>query len=227
MPRAGPLKQILRTLNTRQLSQVRNEFCPQVSKYSGNKTEFVNRIRESLKRSMESNETSYEELMSFTKSLLESDTRTVRTQISHTLKEMEFTGNGAETTKGINERFLAAEVFQALYHTIDNRSYSILREDYRNGSPPDMIIENSSRTYLIEFKRAANKSGMQGLPAQIRRYKSNTENLRKVFVLIIVEKENDLPEANSKIGEAVKMLEEMNKTEIITKEPEELRYNLR
>lgn len=224
---AGPLRQILRTLNIRQLKEVRKEFCPRVKKYDNDKNDFISRLRGSLARSIDRGEISYEDLMEFITSLLESDTRTVRTQIKHTLKEMEFTGNGAKTTKGINERFLAAEVFQALYHSLDQRNYNIIREDYRRGSHPDMIVENSSRSYLIEFKRARNRSRMEGLPTQVERYKSSVDDLKKVFVVVIVEKEKDLPKNCKKVKHAIETVKDKEKTELIIKEPEELRYELR
>ncbi len=53
MPRAGPLKQILRTLTVAELRSLRRTHCPQVTEYDGNKTAFVDRLRNSLKRSID------------------------------------------------------------------------------------------------------------------------------------------------------------------------------
>ena len=71
MARTGPLKQILRELKVEELRYLRREFCPRVSEYSGDKKDFIDKLRDSMKRSIEDGSLSYAEIFSMMRSRIE------------------------------------------------------------------------------------------------------------------------------------------------------------
>lgn len=231
MPRAGPLKQILRSLSVNELKPIQRKFCPRVKPYSeqNGKKEFVDSLRNSLHRSIEQNEVSYEELMSFIrKELSSNEPKHITTKIRNVLQEIEISKNaGYKPTTSVRERWIASELFQALRYELKQTPYKIeLEKSYGRYLTADIVISHQSkkRNYAIEVKLAGKSGSRDRLPMQIGKYKKYISHLKRIFVFLVAQKENHLPENHDTVSHVITQLNNKRKTEVIVKHPRDLRY---
>ena len=225
MPKAGPLKQILRELSVEELRDLRKTSCSRVKQYNGSKSELVDRMRNSIKRSIDDGETSYGELFSHIKSILQEEgPKHVTTRIRNSIKELEISKNAQHgDTTGVREKWINSELFQILRKNLERTGYNIEQESTFGRSSVDLLIGNESRRYLIEIKLAGNSSSRDKLPSQISKYRKKVPNLRKSFALMVVERERDLPQNKSSVKHIIDETEAVHNTEVFTKKPSEFR----
>ncbi|MFB6100908.1 MAG: hypothetical protein ABEK16_06595 [Candidatus Nanohalobium sp.] len=225
MSRAGPLKQILRQLNIKELRELRKEFCPRVTEYSGNKTEFVDSLRNSMKRSIEDGELSYAEIFSKIRSTIKEDgPKQVTTRIRHSMENLEISRNvQSRKTTSVREKWISSELFQSLKYQLEDTNYEIEQEATFGRTAADLLVHQNNRNYVIETKLASSYSSRERLLNQVKKYKKKVPNLRRVFVLLIAENERDLPENKDSVKHVVDEVEKEDKTEVILKKPSDFR----
>lgn len=228
MPRASPLTQILRTLTVSELRSLRRTHAPRVSEYDGNKGEFIRRLRNSLKRSMDDGKFSYEELMAFIREEFEQNgPQRASTRIRHGLTELVVSQNaGRADTTAVREGWICSEAFQALRYEFDDLPYQIEQEAGFGRSNVDLLVshERENRNYVIEAKLAGSYSSRERLLSQLRRYRKKVPYLRRTYVLMVAENERDLPRNKNSVAHTIEEAENEPDTEIILKTPDSLLY---
>lgn len=228
MPRAGPLKQILRSLTVAELRSLRRTRCPRVSEYDGDKDAFVDRLRNSLKRSIDDGEFTYEELVEFLRDEFGSDgPERATTRIRHAIDQLEISPcAGYRDSRAVRERWVCSELFQALRYELEELPYDIQQEASFGRSSVDLLVshEREHRNYLVEAKLAGNYSSRERLLSQLRKYRKKVPYLRRSFVLLVAERERDLPENKESVRHAVREAEDEPKTDVIVKPPDDLAY---
>ena len=225
MARTGPLKQILRELKVEELRYLRREFCPRVSEYSGDKKDFIDKLRDSMKRSIEDGSLSYAEIFSMMRSRIEDNgPKQITTRIRHSMKNLEISSNvQSRKTTSVREKWISSELFQALSYQLEDTDYKIEQEATFGRTAVDLLVTQGDRNYVIEIKLAGNYSSRERLPNQVKKYKKKVPNLRRTFVLMVAEKNRDLPENKESVEHVVEEVEKEEKTEVIIKKPEEFR----
>ena len=231
MPRAGPLRQMLNALSVKELRAVRREFCPKVKSYSeqDGKNSFVGSIRDSLKLSMEKGEISHYELMQFLREEL-SDTipKQITTKIRNVLKEIQISKNaGNKKSVNVREKWICSEIYQTLICELEDTEYEVkIEEDLDNRYRADLLVSHKSgkRNYLIEVKLVGSSGGGDRLPYQITKYQNCISYLKRTFVVMIIQDENNLPESNDAVAKVKEEVESKDKTEVVVKGPGELGY---
>ncbi len=227
MPRAGALKQILRSLTVAELRTVRREHCPRVTEYDGDKAAFVERIRRSLKRSMDERACSYEALVETIRTELDDGPQRVTARIRHVLNEVEISPNaGHKKSSSVREGWICSEVFQGLRYRLADRPYDIEQEAKFGRSRVDLLVshERHDRQYVIEVKLAGSYSSRERLLTQLRKYRKKVPDLRRTFVLVVAERDRDLPENKESVAHVVTEAEDEPETEVVVKPPSDLRY---
>lgn len=228
MPRAGPLKQILRSLTVDDLRALRAEHCPRVSEYDGDKAAFVDRLRGSLKRSIDDGEFDYEDLTAFLRERFESNgPERATTRIRHALEGVQISPcAGHDDGTAVRERWICSEAYQALRYRFDDRPYEVRQEVSFGRHSVDLLVSHTreDRNYLIEAKLAGSYSSRERLLSQLRRYREKVPHLRRSFVLLVAERERDLPENKESVDHAVRQAEKEPRTEVIVKPPADLGY---
>jgi len=231
MPRAGPLRQMLNALSVKELRAVRREFCPKVNSYSeqDGKNSFVGSIRDSLKRSIEKNEVSYYELMQFLREELSDSTpKQITTKIRNVLEEIQISKNvGHEDSKGVREKWICSEIYQALGCELEDTDYEVkIEKNIGNRYRADLLITHTSgkRNYLIEVKLADRSGSRDRLPYQVTKYQDCINYLRRTFVVMIAPEKSYIPDINDSVSDVKEEIEKKDKTEVVVKGPGELGY---
>ena len=228
MPRAGPLTQILRTLTVSELRSLRREYAPRVGEYDGDKEAFVRRLRNSLDRSMDEGEFTYADLMAAIRAELERDgPQRATTRIRHTLDGLEISPNaGRADTTAVREGWICSEAFQLLRRDLADLPYSVEQEAIHGRNSVDLLIEHDreDRRYMIEVKLAGSYSSRERLLSQLRRYRKKISYLKRTFVLLVAERERDLPENKPSVAHVVDEADGEPNTEVVVKGPESLLY---
>lgn len=228
MPRAGPLTQILRSLTVSELRSLRRTHAPRVTEYDGDKGAFVRRVRNSLSRSIDEGEFTYEDLMEFVREEFDDDgPQRATTRIRHGLEELVVSSNaGRADTTGVREGWICSEAYQALRYEFDDLPYEIAQEENFGRSAVDLLVshQREDRNYVIEVKLAGSYASRERLLSQIRRYQKRVPHLRRTFVLVVAENERDLPENKSSVAHAIEEAENEPDTEIVLKRPDSLAY---
>lgn len=228
MPRAGPLKQILRSLTVNELRALRNECCPRVTEYDGDKAAFVDRLRNSLQRSMDEGEFSYEKLMEFVRDQLTNQgPERATTRIRHVLEEIEISKSaGNQDSRSVREHWISSELFQGLQCQFEAQPYRIEQEAQFGRNSVDLLVthERQNRNYIIETKLAGRYSSRERLLSQLRRYRKKVPELRRTFVFMVAERTRDLPTNKEAVEHVVGEARAEPDTEVIVKPPNELRY---
>lgn len=228
MPRAGALKQILRSLTVAELRAVRREHCPRVTGYDGDKSAFVERLRRSLRRSMDERDCSYEDLVETIRAEVADDgPERVTTHIRHVLNGVEISANaGRKKSSSVREGWICSEVFQGLRHRLADRPYEIEQEATFGRSSVDLLVshEREDRRYVVEVKLAGSYGSRERLLSQLRKYRKKVPDLRRTFVLVVAERERDLPENKESVAHVVTEAENEPRTEVVVKPPSDLRY---
>ncbi|MFC7082286.1 hypothetical protein [Halorussus caseinilyticus] len=228
MPRAGALKQILRSLTVAELRSVRRAHCPRVTEYDGDKSAFVERIRRSLKRAMDDGECSYEALVETIREEFDDDgPQRVTTRLRHVLNGVEISANaGHENSSSVREAWICSELFQGLQYRLADQPYAVEQEAKFGRSSVDLLVshEREDRQYVIEVKPAGSYSSRERLLSQLRKYRKKVPDLRRTFVLMVAERERDLPENKESVAHVVTEAEDEPQTEVVVKPPSELRY---
>lgn len=228
MPRAGPLKQLLRALSVAELRAIRREFCPQVTQYNGDKDAFINRVRNSLKRSIDKGDVSYQEVMEVVRTeISEQGPKTISGRIKQILDEIEISSNaGHENKSSVREEWICSEIFQGLRYQLQTKPVAIEQEASFGTNRVDLLISHTKKkqNFIIELKLAGNYAGRKRLLTQLRRYRKNVPYLQWAFVVLIVEKRRDLPTNKKSINHVVEELSNEPKTKVVIKPPDDLRY---
>lgn len=223
MPHAGPLRQILRSLNVRTLRKIRALHASQVSKYNDDKEAFVKRLRDSLDRS---EEVTFEVLTETICDILTGDQKQVTTLIKDSLRDFEVSKNAGRNDVKSRERFISSELFQSLRHNLSHKDkYSVFQEEYSGRSSIDIIVKNEEqkRKYLIEVKMARNHQNLERLKTQMKKYIRGFSYVKYSYVLIVCEKEKNMPDNKESVREIKKEVENME-AKVISKGPSDLRY---
>lgn len=228
MPRAGALKQILRSLTVAELRSVRRAHCPRVTEYDGDKSAFVERLRRSLRRSIDEGECSYEDLVETVREELRDDgPQRATTRIRHVLEGIEISANAGEKDKrSVREDWICSELFQGLRYRLADRPYEIEQEASFGRSRVDLLVSHAreDRRYAVEVKLAGSYGSRERLLSQLRRYRKKVPDLRRTFVLMVAERERDLPANKESVAHVVAEAEDEPGTEVVVKPPAELRY---
>lgn len=228
MPRAGPLTQILRTLTVSELRSLRRTHAPRVREYNGNKGEFIQRLRNSLKRSIDEGELTYADLMEFMREEFEQNgPQRATTRIRQTLNDLVISPNaGRADTTSVREGWICSEAYQVLRYTFEDLPYRIEQERGFGRNSVDLLVthEREQRNYVIEAKLAGSYSSRERLLSQLRRYRKKVPHLRRTYVLMVAETERDLPENKGSVAHAIEEAEDEPDTEVILKRPESLLY---
>lgn len=223
MPRAGPLKQMLRALNVAELRAIRREYCPRVRPYpeQDGKTAFVDSLRNSLKRSMDDGDLSYEELMDFVQKELTDDTpQRITTKVRNVLDEIEFSPNSQEAgSKSMREKWYSSEIYQALQYELADTPYEVRQEESFGRNRVDLFIDhrNKDRCYAIEIKLANNTNGRERLPTQVSKYRHKIPHLRRIFACLIINRARNMPENKDAVQHVVNEVNDKDRAEIIVK----------
>lgn len=229
MPRAGPLKQILRGLTVAELRSLRRTHCPRVTEYEGDKDAFVDRLRNSLKRSIDEGDLTYEDIVAFLRDEFESDgPKRTTTRIRHTLEDLRISPcAGYKDSKAVRERWICSELYQALRYELADRPYDVRQEVSFGRSSVDLLVshEREDRTYLIEAKLAGSYGSRERLLSQLRKYRKRVPHLHRSFVLVVAERERDLPENKDSVRHVVREAENEPNTDVIVKPPTDLEYD--
>lgn len=233
MQKAGPLKQILRALTVDDLQAVRRKFCPRVRKYreQEGKADLIDSLRRSLKRSMEDDALSYNELMGYIiEVVLEEKPKRVTTRIRHVLHNIQISENaGWKSTSGVRERWICSEIFQGLQYQLQDTNYTVDTEKYVGEKDSyayaDLFVSHASekRNYIIEVKLAGSKSRRE-LLTQLMKYNKYAQHVKRIFVLLVVEEERHLPANYTPLQTLIKEVEAKEKVEVIVKPPSDLKY---
>ncbi|OAQ51059.1 hypothetical protein HTG_19181 [Natrinema mahii] len=228
MPRAGPLKQLLRGLTVAELRSLRRTHCPQVTEYGGDKDAFVDRLRNSLKRSIDDGNLTYEDLVAFLRSEFESNgPERATTCIRHTLQNLSVSPcAGYKDSRAVRERWICSELYQALHYELADLPYEVQQEVSFSRSSVDLLVSHNheDRNYLIEAKLAGNYNSRERLLSQLRKYRKKVPYLRRSFVLMVAERERDLPSNKASVDHAIQEAETEPKTEVVVKPPTALEY---
>lgn len=225
MPRSGPVRQILENLTVSELRDIKNDLCPRVEEYDGDKDQFIGSIRDSAKRSMNKGELTYGELFSTIREAIEDHgPKHATTRIRNSIRDLEISENAqnADTT-GVRENWISSELFQCLRKNLQQTQYEVEQEARFGRSAVDLLIGDGSRNYIIELKLAGNASSRDKLPSQVAKYRKKVPNMRKAFAVIITEKERHLPENKNSVQHIVDQTESESKTEVIIKGPDAFR----
>lgn len=223
MPHAGPLRQILRALNVQTLRKIRARHAPQISKYGGDKEAFVKRLRGSLDRS---EEVTFKVLMETIRDILKDDQKQVTTLIKDSLRNLKVSKNAGRDDVKSKERFISSELFQSLRHNLSQKEeYGVFQEEYSGRNSVDILVNNRERDrkYLIEVKIASNHQNLERLKIQMKKYIREFSYVGYSYVLLICEKEKNLPDNKEPVREIKKEVEEME-VKVISKGPSDLRY---
>jgi len=219
---------MLRSLTVAELRSVRRQHCPRVTKYDGDKSAFVERIRRSLKRSMDDGECSYEDLLATIRNELNDDgPKRVTTHIRHVLDGVEISSNaGHENSSSVREKWICSEVFQGLRYRLVDHPYAVEQEATFGRSSVDLLVshDREDRQYVVEVKLAGSYSSRERLLSQLRKYRKKVPDLQRTFVLMVAEKSRDLPENKESVDHVVEEAKNEPRTEVVVKPPAELRY---
>lgn len=230
MPRAGPLTQILRTLTVTELRSLRRAHAPQVTEYDGSKEAFVRRLRGSLDRSIDDGTFSYEELLRFIRTEIEQNgPKQATTRIRQSLTELEISPSaGRADTTAVRESWICSEAYQVLRLRFADHPYQVEQEATFGRSSIDLLVthEREDRNYIIEAKLAGSYSSRERLLSQLRRYRKQVPYLRRTYVLMVAERQRDLPENKESVAHAVDEAEAEPETEVLIKPPSDLRYSV-
>ncbi|TYT61725.1 hypothetical protein [Natrialba swarupiae] len=231
MPRAGPLKQILRTLTVAELRSLRRTHCPQVTEYDGNKTAFVDRLRNSLKRSIDEGDLTYEDLVEFLRNEFESNSpERATTCIRHTLEDLTISPcAGYRDGRAVRERWISSECYQELQYELADLPYEITQEATFARNSIDLLVSHAhdDRNYLIEVKLAGNYNSRERLLSQLRKYRKKVPYLRRSFVLMVAQQERDLPTNKESVKHVIQEAENEPQTEVVVRSPAGLEYSAR
>lgn len=227
MPRASPLKQILRSLRVQELRSLRQRYAPRVTEYSGDKEAFIDRLTRSLSRSIESGELTYGDLIEwYREELTNTGPERVTTRIRHVLDDLEISPNAMyKDSAGVRERWICSEVFQRLIVQFEDQPYTIRQEASFGRSQVDLLVshDRDERNYIVEAKLAGNYNSRERLLSQLRKYRKKVPELRRTFVLMIATKPRHLPQNKASVKHIIDEAEEERNTEVILKKPADLR----
>ena len=224
MPRAGPLRQILRTLTVNDLKEIRARYAPQVSKYDSNKKDFVERLRGSIERS---DDVTFEVLMETIFDIRSTDTRWPTTRIKDALNGLNVSSNaGRKDSKSVRELWISSEAFQALRYEFNGQPYNISQEESFGRASADLFVshQDGDRNYVIEIKLAGN-SARDKLPTQLRRYEERVPYRRHTYVFMVVERQRDLPSQKRSVRNVIEEVEKRDRADVIIKPPSDLLYD--
>lgn len=222
---------MLNALTVDELKSIKREFCPHIKPYSeqDGKNAFVGSIRNSLKRSIEKDKTSYKEFMEFLRKELSDDTpKQITTKIRSVLEEIQISKNaGEKSSKSVREKWICSEIYQLLRCELSETDYEVELEKTLEGRKrADIFVSHTAekRNYLIEVKFVGRSSYRDKLPYQITKYQNCVNYLRRTFVLMIAQSNRNLPENNKDVKDVIDNVENRKKTEVIVKGPDELEY---
>lgn len=230
MPRAGPLKQILRSLTVEELRSLRREHGPRVTEYDGDKDAFVERLHRSLKRSMDDGSFAYRDLMKFVRAELGDGAPQYATSaIRDALEGLVVSpGAGSVGAASVRGRWIGSELFQVLAGRFADRPYAVEQSASFGRYEVDLLVahESESRNYVIEVVLAGSPTSRDGLVSQLRDYRQAVPHLERSYVLVVVERDVDLPANKEAVATVVADAEDEPDTEVVLKRPEQLLYEV-
>jgi hypothetical protein len=204
MPRAGKIRQFLDALRVSDLRAVHRRFTPRVKSYESDsdRNAFVRRLRRSLKRSIDSNELSFADLVSFIVTDAEArDRRNNTTIIKKTLQNLSFSRHLMhKDASNVRERWICGETFQALRIAFENRPHATVELEKKFGRcSADICVtvgkpgSESVYHYPIEVKRASQTGNVKQLPGQLDKYRKYVRpKTQHIYVLAVGEVEGVL-----------------------------------
>lgn len=228
MPRGGPLYQILSTCRVEELKEIQKEYAPRIKNYDSDKQAFVKRLRNSLNRSIEAGEVSYEDIMNTLRDELEeADRRQATTRIRDAVNAIELTSTaGLDTSSKVQERVISAELCQVLRQEFTGQPYDIVQEYYYGRGRVDLaaIHESNKRTYAIELKRAGSSSRERTL-SQVRRYRDNMNGCRRVFAVFVIEDSKNHPQNHRGVSDIIEYIQDEPRAEVLLIPPGDVQYS--
>ena len=222
MSNAGPVRQILRTLDISTLRRVRARLAPGVQEYAGQKNAFVTRLRNSIAGS---GPDVCERLTNVILEIQDTDYRRPTTRIRDALTNLVVSSNATrKTSKSVREYWICSEAFQALRYEFRDQPFEIRQEVSVGNGSADLFVSHKERNanYVIEAKLHG-KDTIKKLPSQLRRYEDHVKYRRKTYVFVIVWHKRSLPEEKWSVRSVIDEVEDRERTEVIVKRPGEIR----
>lgn len=190
------LTAILRTQSYSGLDAINRELCDNRIKRNGGKERYVQRLRRSLKNSLENNDITWKDILEV---LQADDEARTRTRIRDCLESITFskTTSQKEGEEAI-EHYVTAEVFQALQWKFQDDGIEVYDEKWQNKSigRPDITVLDGDDKYVVEVKTSS-LGAMRKLKEQVKRYKE-IDGFRWLIVLYVTTKPRMALEKNSK-----------------------------
>jgi hypothetical protein len=153
------------------------------------------------------------------------DTRRATTRIRDGVEEMDITSHATNAdSKSVREHWISSEIFQTLQYEFSDQPYHITQEYQIGRSSVDLLVshDHDDRNYMIEVKLARSYGSRERLLSQLRRYQKKVPYLRRSFVVLVVERERDLPENKSGVAHVVEEAKNEPDTEVLIKPPEDI-----
>lgn len=190
-----------------ELKVVREELCERVGPYKNDKTDFVNRLVQSIDR----RDVDHKELVRvicLARSRVRNSQKSVTTRLRERINGMEFSNNARR--RKLRERPLTSELFQALHYKFkDDARYRVIDEHQPRYLKlrPDLGIKhtNDEELYIMEVKIHSTLPGLQG---QLSRYSSMIEP-EKLFYCYVASEEDKIPSENEKVKQSLEEAKEI------------------
>lgn len=196
MSSPGALTGILRSQTRPDLDSINRELCDGRIKKSGGKEAYIQRLRRSLKNSIETGTITWDE---FVEELQAGNEAYTKTKIRHQIEEMVFskTASYKDGTEAL-EHYITAEVFQALRLRFEGTNVTVQDEKYHNKdvNRPDITVVDEADQYIVEIKTSSKKA-LDTLSDQMRKYQ-RADGFRWLFIVYVTTKPRMTLEQNTK-----------------------------
>lgn len=196
MSSPSALTAILRTQSYSGLDAINRELCDNRIKRDGGKEKYVQRLRRSLKNSLDNGDIQWEDLLE----VLRADNKArTRTRIRDCLEDVTFSKTTSQKEgKEAIEHYVTAEAFQALQWKFKDDDIEVFDEKWQNKSVgrPDITVLDGEDKYVIEVKTSS-LGAMSKLKEQVKKYKE-VDGFRWLIVLYVTTNPRMTLERNSK-----------------------------
>ena len=185
MSSPSALTAILRTQSYPGLNAINRELCDNRITREGGKDKYVQRLRRSLKNSLDNEDITWADILE----VLSSDNAArTHTRIKNCLDDIVFSKTTSyKDGRSVFEHYATAEVFQALHWKFRGEDIEVRDEEWKNKDigRPDLTVIDGDDKYVIEVKTPSLNS-MEKLKEQVRKYR-DLEGTRRVIVLYVTD----------------------------------------
>lgn len=196
MPSPSTLTAVLRTQSYPGLDAINRELCGNRIKREGGKDKYIQRLRRSLRNSLDSGDINWADILDVLQS--DNEART-RTRIKDRLENITFskTTRHKEGNKPV-EYYVTAETFQALQWKFKDEDIEVCDEKWQSKSVgrPDITIRDGEDRYVLEVKTSSLNS-LEKLKEQVNKYKE-IDGFQWLFVLYVTTSSRMTLDSNTK-----------------------------